>query len=152
MNIIFEEKNSSQIMTVAFLVGIAAFLFGAYTYWQEAVYKTEDAVVLGVIGIVIAVIFYTFHSLRIVLYEDRLQFGFGPFKKTVKKGEIKQAEQKKYKFGNYLGYGIRRGMDKSWGYVVGGGEGIMIHLEDKKFFFNTENPDELLQLIKQQLM
>jgi len=152
MNIIFEERNSSQIMIVAFFIAVVAFGVGVYMYWQGGSYNTSDTIGFIVAAIAIGVILFTFKNLTIRLYDDKLQFGFGLFKKTVMKGEIRKVEKKKYKFGNYLGYGIRRGMDKSWGYVIGGGEGIFIETEKQKFFFNTEKADELLQLIKQTLI
>lgn len=152
MNKIYEEKNSSQIMMIAFAIGVVAFLTAIYKYWQGEMHNVEETVILIVAGIIIGIVFYTFHSLTIVLFEDKLQFGFGVFRKTIRKGEIRNIEISSYKFGNYLGYGIRRGLDKSWGYVVGGDRGLMIHLDKQKFFFNTEKPDELMQLIKKQLM
>ena len=139
-------------MTASFIVALVIYAFILYKSWSDTVDDIMAALPMAITGIVIFFILYTFRNLSIVLYDDRLQFGFGFFKKTIRRGEIINIEKKEFKFRNYLGYGIRRGLDKSWGYIVGGEQGLMVYIQGKKFYFNTDNPDELLQLIKQQLM
>jgi hypothetical protein len=153
MNIIYEEKQRSSVFVLSlFLLGIVIFSFGIYEFSQQVDKASED-IIGSIIGACLFIwMFVSFYQLRIVLHDDYLQFGYGFMRKKIRRGEILKLEIKKFEFKNYLGYGIRRGVDKSWGYVTGGAQGIMVHLENKKFYFTTDNPEQLQDLIKQYLI
>ena len=153
MNKIYEEKQRSSVLVLSlFLIGIIIFGVGIYQFSTEIDKMSGDMIWMIAGAALFVLMFISFYQLHIVLYDDKLQFGYGFMKKTIHRGEIKNLEIKKFEFKNYLGYGIRRGMDKSWGYVTGGDKGIMVHLANKKFYFTTDNSEQLQDLIKQYLM
>lgn len=154
-NYIYEEKQrSTMVVIIVFLVAAIILISVALSQWFDGQTQAMgEQIILPIVAVVFIALFIAFFRLHIVLTTDQLQFGFGPFKKTVKKGEIRTAEIKKFEFKNYWGYGIRFGrFDKSWGYIAGSDKGIYLTLEHKKYFFTTDNPEQLLDLIKSYLI
>ena len=94
-------------------------------------------------------ILVSYRELSIVMTDEKIKFGFGRFKKLFYIKKIKNIEIKDYKFTTYRGYGIRIGRDGSVGYVPRGGKGLMLTVEGEKrpYFFNTNNPDQLKNLL-----
>ncbi|MFW0862232.1 MAG: hypothetical protein ACKKL6_01470 [Candidatus Komeilibacteria bacterium] len=157
MNNIYEEKQRSSIMTIVIFL-VVAFVFAVtlisnwFEYGEVAFRQGDEAAFLAM-AVIFVLMFIFFYNLKIVITEDRLEFGFGIFKKKINKGEIKLVTVKKFEFKNYWGYGIRLGrLDKSWGYIAGNDKGVYLELENKKFFFTTDNPEQVVDLIKKTLM
>jgi len=156
MNKIYEEKQRSSMLVIAvFLVGAVIFLGIAYGAWfteQDSISETAPKVILTIVAIIFFCFFKFFSSLQIDLTDQQLRFGFGPMRATINKGEVKEVSIQKFEFTNYMGYGIRLGRDKTWGYVAGGSRGIKIVTTGKNYFFTTDNPEQLASLIKSYLI
>ncbi len=157
MNNIYEEKQNSSIMAIIVFLVIAFVLIVAlvsnYFEYGIATFTQEDGMAFLMMAVIFILLFIFFKNLKIVITNEFVQFGFGVFKKKVKKGDIKNVSIKKFEFKNYWGYGIRFGrFDKSWGYIAGNDMGVLIELENKKFYFTTDNPEQIVDLIKQNLM
>ena len=157
MNKIYEEKQRSSMMAIIIFL-VIAFVFGTtlfanYKEYGVASIREADQMTFLIMAVLFIFLFVFFYNLKITLTEEQLEFGFGPFKKKIAKGEIKTISIKQYEFKNYLGYGIRLGRaDKSWGYVAGNTSGVLIDSKKGKFYFTTDNPEQIVDLIKQHLM
>ena len=157
MNKIYEEKQRSSIMAIIIFLVIAfvfiASLVSNYFEYGIATFTEEDGIAFLFMAVLFVLLFMFFNHLKIIITNEYLQFGFGIFRKKIIKGEIKNISVKKYEFKHYLGYGIRFGrLDRSWGYVAGNDMGVFLELENKKFYFTTDNPEQVVDLIKQNLM
>ncbi|MBL7021774.1 hypothetical protein ISR92_00375 [Patescibacteria group bacterium] len=157
MNNIYEEKQNSSIMAIIVFLVVAFVLIVSlvsnYYEYGIAAFRQEDGMAFLIMAVIFILLFIFFKNLKVVITTEFVQFGFGIFKKKVNKGDIKNVSIKKFEFKNYWGYGIRYGrLDRSWGYIAGNDMGVLLELENKKFYFTTDNPEQIVDLIKQNLM
>ncbi|MFW0837682.1 MAG: hypothetical protein ACKKL5_01650 [Candidatus Komeilibacteria bacterium] len=136
------KQSASQLMITAFVVGFFAF---AYAGWQAV---EADRLWYWLGAIIFIFIGWQFSSLRIVLTPEYLRFGFGWMRQTIKVEDLMSVEISQFKWGNYWGLGIRRGRDRTWGYVATTGPGLLLKTTKHKFFISLDNPEQLADLLK----
>lgn len=106
-------------------------------------------IILGLVLLVDLAIFKSFYELFFRVTSDGLEFGYGFFKRKITKDNIESVLIDNSK-GNFFGYGIRFGKDKTMGFIARTGSGLRVITKDKrKFFVTMNNPEETLSIIKQ---
>jgi hypothetical protein len=89
-------------------------------------------VFFGVVAVLLLVLFINFWRLEFVITETHVTFGFGLVKKSFKRSDIISCEPFELKFSNYLGYGIRYGLDRTVAYNTRNGDGIKLVIRGVK--------------------
>ena len=93
-----------------------------------------------------------FFHMNIRVYDNRLWVNFGVFSKTIVFSDIRKLSIEPYKFKKYLGWGIHYSIsDKSRAWVTRSGRGIRIRTDSHDYFFSSENPEHLAELIKSKM-
>ncbi|MFA6305078.1 MAG: hypothetical protein WCV73_00645 [Patescibacteria group bacterium] len=156
MPILYQEKQPTYFILIVVYIIIALLLTGLILFptifSQDGLSKGLKIAVLCLI-IINLWLFWSFSHLTIKLTKDYLQIGFGIFKKKFKLKQIKDCLIEDFQKSKYSGYGIRFGVDKSIGYIARDGQGIRIKLAmGRDYFFTTNQPGQLLQLIRQELI
>lgn len=94
-----------------------------------------------------------FFHMNIRVYNDSLWVNYGVFSKTIVFSEIKKMSIEPYEFKKYLGWGIRYSLkDKSRAWVTRSGRGIKIYTDTHDYFFSSENPEHLVELIQTRIV
>ncbi|PIT90498.1 MAG: hypothetical protein COU22_01830 [Candidatus Komeilibacteria bacterium CG10_big_fil_rev_8_21_14_0_10_41_13] len=154
MTSLYQEQQKTYFILIAVFILVAVFLlsfvFFPQFYGSQALGQAQKIFLL-IVTVLDLVLFWSFSSLNIKLTEAELIVAFGIFRKKIKWEWIKEAKIDDYSKANYLGYGIRLGRDKSLGFVARSGRGIRLKLKLRDFFFTTDNPEELLKLIKSKI-
>ncbi len=151
--LIYQEKQKTYFILIAVFIIIALFFLVTiflprFLGNQEELSRLERAAALAAI-VIDFILFWSFFQLSIKLTPENLTIAFGIFKKKFKLSEIKDCSIENFEMKRYWGYGIRFGFDKSIGYIARAGRGIRIKpVKGKDYFFSTDNPEQLLQLIR----
>ena len=89
-----------------------------------------------------------FRSLNIRIDDDRISFGFGIFRKSVRWDEIQSVSLQPYLFSRFLGWGICLDLRGTIGFIARRSMGVQLTLKSgRKYFFSTSHPRELADLI-----
>ena len=152
--LIYEEKKTTYWLfgLIFCFIGMLIFLVYVYTINAMAYY-----LILPFVGLFFALFIccnIAFYSVKI--FDDKtIQFGFPAWNKKFQLSEINSIEEIPYRpireFGG-LGWRIGRGRKNGkWriGYVMWLQKGIEIEATNGKYYvFGTNNPDEILSLLK----
>ena len=154
MNIVYQEQQKTYfILTVIYIIIavsiLALVLFPDYLFQRTL--TQEVKIILLIVAIIDIIFFWSFSQLSIKLTSEYLQIGFGIFKKKISFTEIKDVLVQDYQRSIYLGYGIRFGRDKSIAYIARAGRGIKLKMNKRDYFFSTDNPEQLQNLIKERI-
>ena len=153
-SLIYEEKKTTYWI-LGFTPVFFSILFFLYYLYERN--ELAEVIILPLVGIFIALficINIAFYSIKI--YDDKtIQFGFPSWKKKLQPNEIVSIEEVSYRplweFGG-LGWRIGRARKNGkWriGYVMWLQKGIEIESTNGKYYvFGTDNPDEILSLLK----
>ena len=155
MEIIYQENQKTYfILTVIYIIIavliLALILFPDYLLQKSLAPGVK--VILLIVAIIDIILFWSFSQLSIKLTSEYLQIGFGIFKKKISFTEIKDVLVQDYQKSIYFGYGIRFGKDKSIGYIARAGRGIRLKMDKRDYFFSTDNPEQLQNLIKERIV
>jgi hypothetical protein len=88
--------------------------------------------IFGVVAVLMLVLLINFWRLVFIITETHVTFGFGVIKKSFKRSDIISCEPFELRFSNYLGYGVRYGLDKTVAYNTRNGEGIKLVIRGVK--------------------
>lgn len=105
---------------------------------------------LVLVGLSLFFMFVNFRCLEIKVQGRFLEFGFGIFKKKFLITDISSCEETRVAFTEYLGVGIRRGLDGTTCYNTRFGKGVRIKVKSKKrdYVLTSDNPQALCQAVK----
>ncbi len=129
--IVYKEMINYGIWLWVLVLGLAG-LYIAVTIGAIAKHMSSAYVIFGVIAIILLAFLINFWRLVFIITETRVTFGFGRIKKSFKRDDIISCEPYVLKFSNYLGYGIRLGMDKTVAYNTRNGDGIKLVVQGAK--------------------
>ncbi len=90
------------------------------------------AVYMGIIAVVLLALLANFWRLTFTITSEEVVFGFGLIKKRFRLEEITACEPYSLEFGNYLGYGIRVGRDRTVAYNTRNGPGVKLDVEGRE--------------------
>ncbi|MFH0779600.1 MAG: hypothetical protein V1928_01950 [Parcubacteria group bacterium] len=150
--IIYQEKIHTYLFLKIFLGAslIIFILIAGSRFTAKPVHLNHVAeIALWILLIMNAIALFSFNKLEITVTEEKINFGFGKFKKSFYLVNVQSVEIGKYKFGNYWGYGIRMGSDGAVGYVPRAGSGLKIKFKNdpRSYFISTAKPEELKNII-----
>ncbi len=152
MYIIHEQRQKSNpiitsIYIITFIVLLLVIINPSFLKLPDL--PKVSRIVLIVVLLVDIVFFRSLYELKFRVTSEGLEFGYGLFKNKVVKENIGSVLIDSSK-GNFFGYGIRFGKDKTIGFIARSGSGLRIIFKDQRRFFVTmNNPEEALNIIKQ---
>jgi len=154
MNIKYEEKVPIYpAITALVLITCLIFLIVLLSQFTEkAIPMTSAAkVILLILFLLTLVVLFSFRELTISVTDKQVIFGYGHFQKKFYLSDIENVAFGEYKFRNYLGYGIRYGLDKTIGYTPRGGRGLRLKFKSGKraYFIVSARPEELKGILEQ---
>jgi hypothetical protein len=159
-DIIYEEKIFAKVIGGIFWVVAIAML--AIIFLISALDPEDAEPYINVLLIIMAIIFVIlgiiFSKLVIRVDYQNVTVGFGFIKKRVPWENIKEVYQDETSAIRYGGAGIRTArIEGEWviAYIVVGGPRVVIRLKEgrfKKFVFSTKNPEEVVNVIKGQMV
>ncbi|MCD4733093.1 hypothetical protein K8R78_02520, partial [bacterium] len=92
-------------------------------------------------------------QLTVTVTQQRLILTFGIFRKVIPRQALEFAEPTQIQMSVYWGQGIRKGRDRSWGWITSAGKGlrVTVHREDEKkplvLVFNSRHPLRLTNIL-----
>jgi len=133
-----------------FILGLAGIILGLVLSPSDPETPFWVTPLLVLLGLLFIFIFVNFRSLEIRIQGRFLEFGFGIFKKKFLLTDISSCEETKVAFSEYLGIGIRRGLDGTICYNTCFGKGVRIKVKSKKkdYVLTSNNPQALCQALK----
>lgn len=159
MQILYQEKLKSKWITIIFLLFSLIFLF--FILYQFFIGPLGNNPAPNWVLIIMFLIFMflalNFISLVIQVTPEFIIVGYGIFKHRIALDDIEDIYSDKSSFVNYGGWGIRLGRVKGrWRLVYNIPKASQVVLSMKKgifkeFVFSTENPDELMSIIHEQI-
>lgn len=145
---VFKETqrfNQPWIWGILILVSLIT-LYGMISQPIEGWEAIIPIIILGLVILLFAIM-----QLKTRIDESGLTFSFSPFigQRKYSHEQIQNLELIEYnsllKFG---GWGIRYNFDM-WAYNVGGKNGLIVTLKNKKFLIGTQKPEEMKKAIEQ---
>lgn len=154
--IIYRSSQKTYFIVIFGFVILAFFVLAELAFPSlfggEPVSLTGGIWLLGFLFLVLGVL-WCFLTLQLTVYQNKLTFGFGYFKKSFVFKDIVEVKVEDYKFSNYLGYGIRFGRDRSIAFVARGGRGVRLKFKKgRDYFFSCNEPEKAAQIIKRQIL
>ena len=92
----------------------------------------SNATLYASIAVAFVLILVNFWRLEFAITDSQVVFGFGLLKKRFPRELITSCERYELKFSNYLGYGIRWGMDRTIAYNTRNGPGVKLVVEGRR--------------------
>lgn len=146
MYIIYEQFQKSKIIIFSTYV-IMAFLL-LFIILRSDFFNITN-IILFLVLLCDFYLLFCFYKLTFRITSDGIEFGFGFFKRKVKKDRIKSVFIDS-SVGIFLGYGIRFGKNKTLGFIARPGDGLTINTKyGLVFFVSLDDPQTALDIIKQ---
>ncbi len=92
-------------------------------------------------------------QLTVTITQQRLILTFGIFRKVIPRHTLEFVEPTQIQMSVYWGQGIRKGRDRSWGWITSAGKGlrVTVHRDDEKkplvLVFNSRHPLRLANIL-----
>lgn len=146
--VIYHEKVKYTLLVPVLVLGLIV-LYVAITVGSVVADNVLLAVIFGVAAVVIGAVFLGFRRLDFVVTAGFVEFGFPLSKRRIPRELIVSCEPYELTFGNFLGYGIRLGMDGSVAYNTRNGPGVKIVAEGYKrpYVVTVENPEKVCGIV-----
>ncbi|MDD3284844.1 MAG: hypothetical protein PHZ07_04595 [Patescibacteria group bacterium] len=146
MYVIYEQFQKSRII-VFFTYIIIAFLL-LFIIIRSGLPNTTS-IVLFFVFLFDIYLFICFYKLTFKITSEGIEFGFGIFKRKIKKDKI-QSIFIDNSVSIFIGYGIRFGKNKTLGFIARVGDGLTIKTKyGLVFFVSLDDPKTALDIIKQ---
>ena len=117
----------------------------------EGIIRHNHAYTLAfaILAVVFAGVLANFWRLTFAVYSDEILFGFGLARHSFQRSTITSCEPYTIEFGNYLGYGIQIGMDRTVAYSTGSGCAVKLEVEGRKraYAISVDNPPYVCELL-----
>ena len=96
-------------------------------------------------------VYMNFRRLSFEVTNSYVRFGFGLLKKEFLRSDINSCEPYEITFQNYLGYGIRFGLDGTIAYNTRNGRGVKMVVEGRKkpYVVSVDDPGRVCELLRQ---
>lgn len=109
----------------------------------------STAVIFALVAVALILVFINFWRLEFVITEGTVGFRFGVIKKRFPRSSITSCEPYELKFSNYLGYGIRRGLDGTTAYNTRNGPGVKITIDGRSrpYVVSVNNPEQICRIL-----
>lgn len=107
------------------------------------------AVIFALVAVALILLFVNFWRLEFVITERTVGFGFGLIKKRFPRSSITSCEPCELRFSNYLGYGIRRGLDGTTAYNTRNGPGVKLTIEERRrpYVVSVCDPERVCRIL-----
>jgi len=152
MYIIHEQKQRSNLIVTSIYIITFIVLFLVIinpSFLRMPDLPKVSRIILTIVLLVDIVFFKSLYELKFRVTSEGLGFGYGLLKNKFSKENIESVLIDNSK-GNFFGYGIRFSKDKTMGFIAKHGEGLRVILKDgRNFFITMNNPQEALDIIKQ---
>jgi hypothetical protein len=143
--------RESHIFNPVFLIFIVALivLYLVVTVGGITRHKTSYAVIFGLLSLIFMALLANFWRLIFVVYSGEVVFGFGLARHRLPRSAITSCEPYELKFSNYLGYGIRGGLDHTIAYNTRNGPGVKLEVEGARrpYVISLDNPPYVCELL-----
>lgn len=146
--LVYRESHIFNPVFLFFIVALIA-LYLVVTVGGVVKHKTSYMVVGGLLSLIFIAGLVNFWRLVFVVYEGEVVFGFGLARHRFPRSAIKLCEPYELKFKNYLGYGIRGGLDGTVVYNTRNGPGVKLEFEGRRrpFVVSIDNPPYVCELL-----
>ncbi len=125
---------------VVFAVVFALFLvFGDYV----------SSLLFGIVTVFLVLMWMNFRHLEFLVTAGEVEFGFGVIRKRFSRSALLSCEPYELRFRNFLGYGIRLGLDGTIAYNTRNGRGIKMVVEGFKrpYVIPVDDPPKVCALL-----
>lgn len=129
--VVYRETNYIGVWLWILVLGLTG-LYIAIAVGAVVKHMSWLYVIFGVLALGILALLANFLRLVFVITETHVTFGFGLIKKSFKRSDVISCEPYQLKFSNYLGYGIRLGLDKTIAYNTRNGDGVKMVVKGAK--------------------
>ncbi len=145
-----EEQKFNSVVISLFLIFIIAIPFGFYSVQLSPKTPSWVPPFLAILEMSLIFILFNFYKLKISITNECLEFGFGFFKKRTKLEDVVSCEPTNIRFGQYLGMGIRFGLDGTIAYNTRFGKAVKIKIRNKKrpYVLTSDDPQRLCKALK----
>ena len=111
--------------------------------------KAGIAVGMAVVTVFLLALLANFWKLTFIVTENEVVFGFGLVKKRFRRSDIRSCEPYTLEFRNYLGYGIRLGLDRTIAYNTRNGPGVKLTIDGAKkpYVVSVNDPGAICRLL-----
>jgi len=149
--VVYKETIYYGVWLWVLVLGLAG-LYIAITIGAIAKHMSGLYIIFGVIAIILFALLLNFWRLVFIVTGTRVTFGFGLIRKSFNRDDIISCEPYQLKFSNYLGYGIRLGLDKTVAYNTRNGDGIKLVVEGAKrpYVISINNSGYVCKLLSKQ--
>lgn len=108
-----------------------------------------NATLYTFIAVMLVLTLVNFWRLEFAITDSQVVFGFGLLKKRFPRELVTSCERYELKFSNYLGYGIRWGLDRTIAYNTRNGPGVKLVVEGcrKPYVISVRDPDRVCSLL-----
>jgi hypothetical protein len=112
-------------------------------------HKAIYSVIFGLLALLFLALLGNFWRLVFRIYDDEVSFGFGLASHRFPRSSIVSCEPYELKFGNYLGYGIKGGLDHTIAYNTRNGPGVKLEVEgrNRPYVISVDNPPYICELL-----
>jgi hypothetical protein len=148
-----ESFQFTIIILIALLVGVFILASFATAVWSQTKIMPSDLMGGIILLLIFLGVYLNFRKLEITVTEAYVEARYGLIAKRVDIKDIISVKPHTYKFWDYGGWGIR-GFGSHIAFNITGDDyqGVLIKYKNKKrtaiFFFSSQNPDEVCQIIK----
>ena len=148
MNALYREVVYYRAWTYAAMLAlIVLYLVVGVPAAREGMKST--AVIFILVAVALVLVFINFWRLELVITEGTVGFGFGVIKKRFPRSSITSCEPYELKFSNYIGYGIRRGLDGTTAYNTRNGPGVRLTIDGRSrpYVISVNNPEQVCRIL-----
>jgi hypothetical protein len=134
---------------VGFILVLAVIVLALAIWFSVSIQNPLFAFVISLPLIFVILMYLNYRGISIRVTSDELIISYGILnRKRILLSEILSCERTKANFGEYLGVGIRYGIDGSWAYSTSFSNAVKINLlKGKPFVFSSNNPEEICTTI-----
>jgi len=128
--VIYREATGFSTLAVFVMLLTAVMLYVFVVSLVKG--NTGGAVFFGVVTAILVALYVNFRKLEFEITENLVVVRFGLIVTRIQRPEIRSCEPYELTFRNYLGYGIRYGLDGTKAYNVRNGRGIKMVIDGEK--------------------
>jgi hypothetical protein len=137
----YRETHTMGPLYGLLMLGLLA-LYVVVTVGAIAKHKGSIAIWVGIVAFLLLAVLVNFWRLVFEITPTEVVFGFGFLKKRFPRQSVVYCEPYELEFSNYLGYGIRMGLDKTVAYNTRSGPGVKLAFEgvEKPYVVSVDEP------------
>jgi len=145
---VYVEKHTFGFWYVL-LLSVLVVLYVALTIGAIVKHNWGTAAWAAPIGLVLIILMVNFLRLVFEVTDSQVIFGFGLVKKRFPRASLMSCEPYEIRFGNYMGYGIRAGLDRTVAYNTRSGPGVKLTFDGAKrqYVVSVDEPAYICRIL-----